>query len=383
MAMRDNRDRLRILVVTRSYPAPGDLYQYPFVHRRVLAYLAAGHEVTVFRPSERPGGHRFDGIVCLAGDRGALSSLAQIWKPDVIAVHGFSEALWPVIEPLAGHFPICAWLHGSEIPAIARFKAQHDGTDEERSAAVQQVERRCAFWQQFLSNPPANFSLVFVSESAAGQAQEDMGQLLRDWTVIHNPIDTELFEYRPRAANDRFNILMIRPFDSYGYGNDLAVSAISSLSLGPGFGRLQFTIIGDGPMFEATLRPIRHLANVRVERRFLPQAEIARLHAEHGIFLVPTRIDTQGVSRDEAMASGLVPVTNVAGAVTEFVDADCAALAPANDAEALADGLWEMVEDAELFARRSAAAAGRVRKQSCSKLIIPQELALLEAAANG
>jgi glycosyltransferase involved in cell wall biosynthesis len=210
-----------------------------------------------------------------------------------------------------------------------------------------------------------------------------MGELLRDWTVIHNPIDTQLFEYRPKAANDRFNILMIRPFDSFGYGNDLAASAISSLSGRAGFDRLRFTIIGDGPLFDATLQPVRHLPNVRIEQRFLTQAEIAGRHRDHGIFLVPTRIDTQGVSRDEAMASGLVPVTNATGAVTEFTDRHCAALAPANDAEALAEGLWEMVEDGSLFARRSAAAAERVRRQSCRNLVIPRELALLGAAANG
>lgn len=374
---------LRILVVTRSYPAAGDLYKYPFVHRRVLAYIAAGHEVAVFRPSGCSGTHRFDGVACLSGNRDALLSFAKSWQPNVIAIHGLSEATWPVIEPLSGYCPIRAWLHGSEIPAIARFKARHDGSEEERAVAMRQLDRRCAFWHQFLAGPPANFGLVFVSESAASQAREDMGDLLTEWTVIHNPIDTDLFQYRPKVANDRLNVLMIRPFDSHGYGNDLAVSAISKLSRNPGFERLQFTIIGDGPMFDETLRPVSHLSNVRIERRFLTQVEIADLHAGHGIFLVPTRIDTQGVSRDEAMASGLVPVTNAAGAVPEFVDSNCASLAPNNDSEALAHGLWEMVEDHRLFIRRSAAAADRVRRQSCSKLVIPRELALLKAAANG
>jgi glycosyltransferase involved in cell wall biosynthesis len=35
---------------------------------------------------------------------------------------------------------------------------------------------------------------------------------------------------------------------------------------------------------------------------------------------VPSRTDTQGVSRDEAMSSGLVPVTNAVAAIPEFVD---------------------------------------------------------------
>src|SRR3569833_253186 len=60
--------KLRILVVTRSYPAPGDLYRYPFVHRRVLGYRAAGHEVAVFQPSEAEAGiYLFVGVVCSVG----------------------------------------------------------------------------------------------------------------------------------------------------------------------------------------------------------------------------------------------------------------------------------------------------------------------------
>ena len=199
--------------------------------------------------------------------------------------------------------------------------------------------------------------------------------------MIHNPIDTNLFVHRPKTAADRFNILMIRPFDSYGYGNDLAVSAIMKLADRSGFDRLRFTIVGDGPLFDQTLGPIRHLDNVRISRGFVTQEQIAELHRQHGVFLVPTRIDTQGVSRDEAMASGLVPVTNGVPAAKEFVDHRCGVLAPIDDADGLARGIWEMVEDPDLFLRRSAAAADRIRRQSGADLIIPQELALLRSAA--
>ena len=378
-----HNSRLRVLVVTRSYPSDDNLYQYPFVHRRVLAYQGHGHEVAVFRPSDVAGQHRFDGVTCRSGGRDALTALADEWKPDVIAVHGFSEALWEALEPLAGRFPIRAWLHGSEIPGIARFKAQNDGDERERASAMHALERRNSFWQRFLAEPPARFGLIFVSNSAAELAREDWGDLLQHWAVIHNPIDTQLFGYQPKLADDRFNILMIRPFDSYGYGNDMAAEAIRILSSRDGFDQLRFTIVGDGPLFDSTVAPIRNIPNVHLDRRFLTQPQIANLHRDNGIFLVPTRIDTQGVSRDEAMSSGLVPVTNAAGAVPEFVDDVCAALAPANDTGAIAEGLWEMVQDAGLFCRRSAAAAHRVRRQSCKDIVIPQELDLLGSAAHG
>ena len=146
---------------------------------------------------------------------------------------------------------------------------------------------------------------------------------------------------------------------------------------------MRFTIIGDGPLFEETLRPLIDLPNVTISRQFLTQSEIAEEHSRHGIFLVPTRLDTQGVSRDEAMSSGLVPVTNGIPAVLEFADERSAAIAPPGDAAALADGISEMIESPELFQRRSVAAAARVRGQSANDIVIPAELGLLAEAAHG
>jgi glycosyltransferase involved in cell wall biosynthesis len=375
---------LRILVVTRSYPAPGDLYQYPFVHRRVLAYANHGHEVAVFRPADQPAlsEHRIDGVTCRSGSPEALAAFAADWRPDVVAAHGFSETQWPALAPLAERTPIRAWLHGSEIPEFARRKAEWDLAGEERAAALEVIERRRRFWREFLVAPPARFGLVFVSHAAVDLFRHDLPDAPGAPTVIPNPIDTALFRYGPKPAAQRFHVLMLRPFDSRGYGNDLAVSAILHLSEWAGFDRLRFTILGDGPLMDRTLAPLRHLRNVAVERGFVTQARIAELHREHGIFLVPTRIDTQGVSRDEAMSSGLVPVTNAIPAVREFVDRECGELAPPEDAGALASGIRRMAEEAALFEARSAAAAAHVRRRSAAATVAPRELALLRSAAD-
>lgn len=374
---------LRILVVTRSYPAPGDLYKYPFVHRRVLAYLAAGHEVAVFRPSDVAGRHEFDGVTCWSGDRDALTAFVAQWDPSVVAVHGLSEQMWPFLAPIASSHAIRAWLHGSEIPAFFRQKAECIEDPDERAAALRAVDVRRAFWKRLLGSKPDGLKLVMVSNAAVDLAREDLDGDLRagDYAVIPNPIDTDLFDCPPKGPEDRWKVLMIRPFDSPTYGNDMAVSAILDMSQRSDFDRLEFTIIGDGPLFETTLKPLAALPNVRVQRRFLTQTEIVAEHGNHGIFLVPTRLDTQGVSRDEAMSSGLVPVTNSIPAVAEFVDDSCAALAAPDDAAGLSDALRSMIDDPALFLRRSAAATDRVRAQAGHERIIPQELALLADAA--
>ena len=87
-------------------------------------------------------------------------------------------------------------------------------------------------------------------------------------------------------------------------------------------------MIGDGPLFEQTLEPLRGFDNITIKKGFITQQKIAELYKQYGVFLCPSRSDTQGVSRDEAMASGLVPVTNGVAAIPEFVDDSCGILAP-------------------------------------------------------
>ncbi len=377
---------MRILVVTRSYPAPGDLYKYPFVHRRVLAYRQAGHDVAVFQPGPKGEAtdHEYEGVTCRTGDGAALQRFCEQWRPDVIACHGFSETMWEVLQPVACAIPVRAWLHGSEIPDFMRQKALV-APPSEREAALDALNVRCNFWDRLIDDFPQRLKLVFVSQTSVELARRDWGEKLlpSHFSIIANPVDVDLFEYRPKAAEDRFRVLLIRPFDSHTYANDLAVEAIRRLQTQERAHPLDFTIIGDGPLFEEVLQPLKDRPNVSIARRFLTQQEIADQHRRHGIFLVPTRLDTQGVSRDEAMASGLVPVTNAIAAVLEFTDETCAALAPPDDAQGLADAILEMMEEPQLFLDRSKAAAERIRSERSNQIIIPRELELLEEAANG
>ncbi len=88
-------------------------------------------------------------------------------------------------------------------------------------------------------------------------------------------------------------------------------------------------------------------------------------------------MDAQGVSRDEAMASGLVPVTNAVTAIPEFVDDICGILAPGEDADAMAKGISLLYEQPGEFSAMSEAAAKRVRAQSDAQRVISAELAVV------
>lgn len=167
------------------------------------------------------------------------------------------------------------------------------------------------------------------------------------------------------------------PYTSMIYGNDIMVSTILELSKRKIFNDLKFTIKGSGIMFNEILNPIKKFKNVSIENTFLRQNEIYNLYQKNGIVLIPTRGDTQGVSRDEAMASGLVPITNAVAAIPEFVDESCGILVPAEDYKAMADGIEKLYNEPEYFLKLSGNAAKRVRKQTAREFTICKEEELI------
>ena len=371
----------RALLISSLYPSYADIYKYGFVHRRVVEYRRRGFAVDVVRPQleGRSTSHLFDGVVCRTLSRRALAMLLRRGGHRSIAIHGLSEALWEVVAPHLAGRPVTFWVHGTELLDFSHVAyAYEDAPERERAQA--RFARRLAFWRELLRESRLDVRLVFVSQFSAELAMADLGLRLdpRRYTVIPNPIDTRLFAYRPKPPELARRVLSLRPFKSRIHGSDLIAEAILKLSRRAIFPDLQFSVVGDGPTFEEMTASLHGLANVRIRKTFLLDHEIVAEHALHGVFLVPSRFDTQGVSRDEAMASGLVPVTNAVCAVPEFVDETCGVLAPADDGDALAEGIERLARQPRLFQRMSRAAARRKRAQTCAEIVIPREIAYLE-----
>lgn len=364
--------RSETLMLTNHYPQYDDLYRNGFVHSRVKAYQEHGVKVDVFRlrPNATLSYHEFQNTDVTTGSEDALHKLLDGGRYKNVLVHFLSPDMWDVLKCYP-NLKITVWVHGAEIQPWHR-RDHNFLNDRERSNAIQKSEIRMAFWSNLLFIPPKNLKLVFVSRYLAEVVMEDIGFRLPDETyvIIHNPIDTELFSYRPKPVEQRKKILSIRPYASRTYANDLSVAAILELSKRQFFKELEFRIIGDGILFDETLEPLRHFENVIIERRFLTRLEIAQLHRDYGVFLCPTRMDTQGVSRDEAMASGLVPITNAVAAVPEFLDDECGILARADNCTDIADGIARLYEKSGVFEYLSCQAAKRVRKQSAKASIV-------------
>ncbi|UYV37188.1 glycosyltransferase [Rhodobacteraceae bacterium D3-12] len=370
------------LLISNQYPSYGAFYRNGFVHRRVRGYQAHARNVDVFRllRDQDLAQAEFENVDYTTGSGAQLGRLLDSKQHQRVLVHFLTPEIWDRLQPAMSRFDrVTVWVHGADIQAWWHRPHDHP-TEAERARAMTASDARQSFWRGILGDMPDNLHLVFVSDYLAQQSMEDLGITLspQQYSVIHNPIDTALFAYHPKPVEQRRRILSIRPYTAPTYANDLSVRAILALRDHPAFDQLSFHIIGDGPLFDKTVEPLRELANVQLEKRFVAQTEIARLHREAGIFLCPSRMDTQGVSRDEAMSSGLVPVTNRVAAIPEFVDDTCGCLAPPDDADALAKSIAALQDDPDLFSRLSREAAARVRRQSAMEQVITRELSFVD-----
>jgi glycosyltransferase involved in cell wall biosynthesis len=285
--------------------------------------------------------------------------------------------MWKVLSEFPDRH-IVVWLHGAEIQPWYRRSFNYS-SDSELEAAKVASSSRISFWRGVVDAEVPNLHLVFVSQYLADEVMEDLDRVLTAtrYSVVHNPIDTETFRYEPKVAGQRHKILSIRPYASRKYANDLAVAAVLELAGEEWFEQLQFRFVGDGKLFEETLAPLRSYPNVTIDRGYLTHSQLASLHRQYGVVLIPTRADTQGVSRDEAMAAGLVPVTSAVTAVPEFVSEEEGILAPYDDHHGLAAGIAKLHHDPDEYLRMSAASAKRVRSQSSSDKVIHHELQLI------
>lgn len=367
----------RLLVVVNGYPRRDDLYRNAFVHRRVKLYQQRGVAVDVVWVCDWLPRHsyEYDGVRVQVCDADTLAATLQYSRHRAIAVHFLDPVLWSAVRDAVARIRTVVWIHGAEAQAWQRRAFLYE-SDEARALARDQSDRRMAFWREVFKQRPETLSFVLVSQTQAREVFEDVGVVLPQgaWTVIHNPIDTELFAYREKSADDCFRILSIRPHASRVYANDLVAATIRELSTRNGFEQFSFTLVGDGPRWDEDFAGLDQYPNVTLKRGFITQQEIKALHDSHGVFLVPTRADTQGVSRDEAMASGLVPVTTLAGAIPEFVDSKSGRVCNPENPTAMADAIQELARDEIVFLNLSVEAAKRVRYQSDSSEIIIHEL---------
>lgn len=373
--------RSNVLILTNHYPKKGDLYRNMFVHKRITLYKDEGLVCDVMRMNiyAKNEFREFDGINITEGQSEELSNILENGNIDTVCVHFLDSHMWGVLKNYVDKLHIIIWSHGADIQPWWRRKFNYT-SENEIEKAKKQSEERMKFWSEvFDESNQKNMRFVFVSNYAANIVMEDYKLKLgtNKYSIIPNLIDTNMFKYLEKDIEQRKNIISIRPYTSKIYANDITVKVIQELSKKDFFEELEFTIIGDGELFDEITKPLKKFKNVRIEKGFIRQEKIAELYRKNGVVLIPSRADTQGVSRDEAMSSGLVPVTNAVAAIPEFVDDICGVLVDGEDYISMVQGIEKLYREPHYFTELSKNAAARVRSQSSKRYTIDKEIELI------
>jgi glycosyltransferase involved in cell wall biosynthesis len=277
--------------------------------------------------------------------------------------------------------PFLIWVHGYEV--IGWYRRLYNWNVLSPLLVKHAIHnfRQQYVFRKFIkyANRFGNIKFVFVSDWMKRIAEYDTLTSIRNYSIIPNPIDTELFKYAEKSEDKRLRVLLLRSFESRKYANDISVEAIKELSKRKIFKEFSFKLIGvHGDMFEKTVEPLNGFDNVNALRQSIPQHLIPGIHADYGVFLCPTRQDSQGVSMCEAMSSGLVPITSNSTAIPEFVEDRKQGLLT-NSATEIADALEFLYNDSKEFSRLSREASERIRLKCGLNQVITAELREIEA----
>lgn len=347
-----------VLIITPEYPSTCNLYVAAFAHSRIRAYTREKLRVQVACIAQHhwyQTKYVHDGIPVAKGGYDDLAALLQSSQYKVIVVHFLDEHIASILADYASDRRVILICHGPEtiyrmLPNLAR---PYNSDELPALDTGERWARRDQFVRLFAQDP--RMCWVFVSDWLLLASERLAETTFLNAHVIPNPIDPELFPYRPKLPENRKRILFLRRFDQCRYHSvDIAVQAILELSKRRVFQELSFTVIGDGTAYESLLAPLFSFQNVTFSQTFLPNEQIQDVHAEHGIMLIPSRHDSQGVTMGEAAASGLVPVGSRVAATPDFInEAISPTLADPEDPIALADIIERLVDDPAEFMRIS------------------------------
>lgn len=366
-------------LVTANYPTklrPGG----EFVRSRVRAYEDAGLSGIVLVPCGSGGASYLDRgtpVVEVHHDemQQVLGDLRRLSIP--VLVHSPTPQLSAALAAEAGRQPIAVWYHGYEVRDYRRLSTNYSRADlvaHGRSLDGLNA-RRFETARPMFESP--DIAVVFVSQFQKTMSEFDVGAEATNSHIIPNHIDNTIFAPRVRTADDARDILLLRSFSQRNYGNDIAVEALRQLGREPWFRELRVTIRGFGRLFDSVVAPLRELPNVVLQNRYSTIPEMMALHHDNGVMLCPTRYDTQGVVLGEAMASGMVTITNPVAAIPEYTDETCSLLPRPDDPRAFANAIRHLFHNPDLMPSYSRNAAERVAEQCGLAATIGRELDLI------
>ncbi len=377
------RGDLSFVLLCPAYPRPGRSGG-EFIRTRVESYAAAGVRGAVIEYSDSthdPVLEETNAGIVLRVAPAAVDELVQtLALADYpVLAHSPSAAIQDLLRINIRGQRLKLWFHGYEVRDHRRLYCNYNEREAFGYALRLRPPQEGVQAAAHVFRDP-DVVKIFVSDFQRRASEFDMGASAENSVVIPNHVDGDLFRARVRGPEEAKKILLMRSFRARNYGNDIALRALEHLSSRSGFLDLNIEVRGFGALFNSETAALSRLDNVTVAERYSTALEMAIAHFDHGVFLCPTRYDTQGVMLGEAMSSGMVCVTNRTAAIPEFADEECSLMVKPNDPLAFAEAIWSLVEGPEVMPSLSREAARRARAQCGYEATIGRELELMRGA---
>jgi len=346
-------------ILCGAYPGGDKAYGGQFIKSRLDFYYRNGLKPVVIEVSPHTKElirHQVDGVDVLRVNSSGLSKVMRLSKVDVFGVHSIEKPMWKTIQPFLENKPLFVWVHGFEARAweelsfnfseeeLLTLRPRLDNANDERRETMSEVMTRPNTHMIYVSN--------YMRTIAENFAQEKADQPY----VIPNPVDPITFPYSAKSAEARKSILWLRSFSAHNYASDISRDVILGLSEMPWFSELKITIVGQGKYFEDITEPLKEFTNITLREEVVDREEMLSLFNAHGVKLVPSRWDSQGLTACEAMHAGLVPLTTSVAGLSEYIDEDSAVIAKLDESQALIDGYVDLYTNPGKYIAMSEAA---------------------------
>ncbi|WP_163527369.1 glycosyltransferase family 4 protein [Halobacillus ihumii] len=365
---------MNFIILTHQYPKKGNLYRSGFVHQRVTEYIKKGYNTDVWvldnnKPSVES--YTFEGVNVYEGNTEAFNNFLEKNIIHRVLVHFLLEPTIYALSQMRKNIPVLIWVHLYE--ATSWERRLFDFEDIKFLKYIKDNIKLLRAYKRFNENTKLNVTYIFVSKWIKNTAEKDIKTKFSKTYIIHNYINGDLYNYVEKSTEQRKKILSIRTFQSKKYANDITAKVIKLLSNHTEFQDLEFALYGKGKHFNKIQKSLTKFSNVKMHNTFLSQGEISKLHKEYGLFICPTRQDSQGVSMCEAMSSGLVPITSNNTAIPEFVKQNETGIL-GNNSKQMADSILNLYNNPEKFIRISKSASENIITQSGLTATIEKEL---------
>lgn len=373
----------KILILTEHYPSKNYIYNYMFIHSRATEYVKHGYIVKVLFLSldEYEYEYEYENITVLKGSFQKYKNQLIDFSPDVIFTHTPRKLLISQIEDIKKTLKVknFTWIHGVEALSVYRRIFNVTSVVELlklfTKGLIDEIRRKVQFNKYKLICDKYGDEFIFVSKWMKEITENDNFTKINKFRIIPNFIDN--FKFSSESVRSNKSFLIVRSFESKKYANDISIKILNRLyEVRDDF---HVTIIGDGALFDDELKKlVLPKKCVKVEKRMLERSEMSTVFnsPKYGFFLCPTRQDAQGVTMCEAMASGLVVVTNPSTAIPEFVSKDYAIMeSKVND---VVDQLCRLMDDKIKFEEKSKNAKKYISSNLSSDCCIQKELKLIK-----